>query len=110
MPRLPDVPAYAWTIVSLAWVLVFLALAVVAFWRFRLTASGLLLGGGFLFSALLDLLSLLLSRLVLAEGTSLEQSVIFSVVVTATFFILSLVSVAGVLLIPRSLRSLASRR
>jgi hypothetical protein len=104
---LPDVPAWLHLATSVTWIALELALALAAFYRFRSTPSGLLLGGAFLLRALVAASTTLLYALVLREAawdstgrllTTFGQS--------AASLLLSLAVAAGIALIPASLRRL----
>ncbi len=109
------------TIISLlftaGWVLIDLGLAVVAFYRFRTTPAGLLMGGSLALMALKNLVFSLLwhvllrpmmdrswddSFFMLQQGSSLLR--------TSLTFLLIAVLALGILLIPMSLRKLEERQ
>lgn len=91
---------------TIVWVLLDLALAAAAFYRFRLTPSGWLLGLGWALTALntvaLRLLQMIERPLLQGTPNWMLSSGIFNLVDLA----LSLAIIVGLFLIPRSLRSL----
>jgi len=93
---------------AILWTLIALAAAGTAFFRFRTTASGILIGIPLLLLAFKSLLMFVLNRTFLGHGAvGYETHVIIQAV---SFFIgamLFLVVGAGIALIPRSLSRLA---
>jgi hypothetical protein len=108
MERLPDVPAVLWTVSSVLWIATFVGLAAAAWLRFRNTASGLLLGASFFCTALVNAAGLIFHVLVTARPPfDQTRTLIVSGVQSVLHFLLVLLAVAGIALIPRSLRKLA---
>ncbi len=108
MERLPEVPTILSVLTSLLWIATWLALAVVAFVRFRSTPSGLLLGGAFLATALTNAASrVFYSWVVPRLAFSQTRYLVASGVQSVLYFALTLLAVAGIALIPRSLRALS---
>ncbi|MBN2429921.1 MAG: hypothetical protein JXQ27_00525 [Acidobacteria bacterium] len=97
-------------VLSVVWPLVFLGLAAVSFFRFRVTAAGWCLGGSFLLLAVRLIAHSLLSR-TLMDGFSFHGTpwAIFWIV-SGVLAGIGYVGVAvGVFLIPRSLAHLSGR-
>lgn len=95
---------------SLCWVLIDLAVAIFAFYRFRFTASGLLVGIAYIVLVLRTLaFSLAVPQLLTAlqsdRGAFAINYVASAVIRSAAYVVI----IAGVLLIPRSLRKLAEK-
>ena len=97
-----------WTCSSFLWVLIDLAIAGLALWRFRKTASGILLGLGHGGLGLKTLFFSLLIPFVL-NRLGVDYSIHFAVTMLSQLIriTLYLVIAAGIVTIPRSLNRLA---
>ncbi len=88
------------------WVLSSLGLAVVALYRFRATAAGLLMGGGFGLLGLKAMVSTALRWLgVLSPSLSTPGGMTRYVISSLISFVCLLVVAAGILAIPSALRA-----
>ena len=98
-------------LVSLAWILLDLVLAGVVFYRFRASAAGILVGGGWVLMTLKDIIHVLVFNLVFRFYFP-DPDVHFilqSLFRVATIFIYLVIG-AGLLFIPRSLKKLQASR
>ena len=90
----------------IGWVLIDLALAAAAFFRFRLTPSGWLLGLGWALMALNTVALRLLQMIERPLLQGMPNWMLFNSVFNLVDLVLSLAIIVGLFLIPRSLRSL----
>ncbi len=99
------------TLLSLAWILIMLAMAGLSFWRFRGSPSGLLLPAGFVAWGL-KLLLFVITGFVLPRMVQDVASFYLwqSVASAALGAVVSLVIIAGIAMLPRSLDKLEGRR
>ncbi len=98
------------TAFGIIWILIHFAAAGLAFYRFRTTASGLLCGGAFLLYAFKAIAFRVYFSLIMphvAAGPAYHQ--VPEVLSYLLGFVLTLLLIAGVALIPRSLRILSEK-
>ncbi len=103
----PDVPTWINGVLSVTWLLLELATAAAALYRFRSTASGLLLGGAFLVMALVGATVTLLNLSLLREAawdSAARMTVTFGQ--SAISLLVGIAIAVGIVLIPNSLRRL----
>jgi len=89
------------------WMILELAAAAVSLWRFRLTASGALLGGAFLLMALKGIVAKAAFIMMRSAGVAYETRNMVTLASMFLSFCLLLVVGAGIALIPRSLGKLS---
>jgi hypothetical protein len=96
-------------VVSVLWVLLDFIVAGIVVYRFRATLTSWLLAGGFVFFALVRVLSSIVSWLVLPRtGDYVTWNMVSYAVFTALYVVTTLVVATGVGFIPRSLRRLGA--
>jgi hypothetical protein len=104
------VPAWLHVATSVTWIALELALALAAFYRFRSTPSGLLLGGAFLLWGLVTASTTLLYGLVFREAAwDSTGRLVTTFGHSAASIVLGLLIAVGIALIPTSLRRLNAR-
>ncbi len=104
----PELPTWINGLVTLAWLVVDLGVAAAAFYRFRLTASGLLLGGSFLLLALGGLAVAVVNAWVLADVAWNSPGRMMATFGNSALSLLCGLTIAiGIALIPESLRRLS---
>ncbi len=96
-------------VLSLAWVLLDFVIAGIVIYRFRMTLSSWFIAGGFVFFALVRIISSLFNWIVMPRmgGDYMLANVISNGVFMSLYTITCLIVACGVGLIPRSLRRLA---
>ena len=96
-------------VISLAWVLLDFVIAGIVIYRFRSTLTSWFIAGGFVFFALVRIISSLFNWLVMPHvgGDYMLANVISNTVFTSLYALTCLLVACGVGLIPRSLRRLA---
>jgi len=94
----------------IAWIIIFFILGALALFRFKISASGLLIGGSFILLALKIIIFRILDRLVMSSLRSEQESMIIFIVVSYLIsFALYLTLAIGIGFIPKSLRRLAHK-
>ena len=98
-------------LVALMWIVLDLAIAGVVFWRFRASATGLLVGIGHVLLVLKSFLSLFVFHVVFRVSyPDLDVHAIVLVVLRSITFFCYLLIAVGIGFIPRSLRKLSRPR
>jgi len=104
----PELPTWISGLVTLAWFVVDLCVAAAAFYRFRATATGLLLGGSFLLLALGGLAVAVANTWVLADAAWNSPGRMMATFGYSALSLLCGLTIAiGIALIPESLRRLS---
>jgi hypothetical protein len=98
-------------VIGILWVLLQAGVAAAAFYRFRTSASGVLLGGAFALMAAKGAATQVLARVVF-KGPGFDQAAyaVFWIVNGSLSFLLLVAAAVGVALIPLSLRRLSASR
>ncbi len=105
-----DTRSLVYLAIGILFFLVELGLAAAAFYRFRVTASGIVLGGAFILMALKDAAIQVLTRTVLSGSPFNEERYLLFQIVSGSLSFLLLIAVAvGIVLIPLSLRRLSQQ-
>ena len=104
-----DIRSIVYLVVGILWILLEAGVAAMAFYRFRITASGILLGGAFALMAVKSAAFQVVNR-VFHSGPSFDSKkyVIAQVTSGSLEFLLLIAVAVGIALIPLSLRRLSA--
>lgn len=98
-------------VVGILWILLEAGVAAAAFYRFRTTPAGIVLGGSFALMAVKGVATQFLTR-VLFKGSGFQEAsyAMVQLVIGSLSFVLLVAAAVGVALIPLSLRKLSTAR